>query len=270
MAHSTHADRRPVSRPLDPSAHDPAARLAADFGSLDLFERLAAVREEVDGAVVFTTSFGLEDQAITHAIFAQDLAIEIVTLDTGRLFPETHQVWAETEQRYGRPVRAIVPDHSAVEALVGEYGINGFRASVATRHACCGVRKVEPLGRALEGAAAWITGLRAEQSTDRAAVPYAAIDLQRGLLKLNPLLDWERNRVLEFVRAHSVPYNLLHDRGFLSIGCAPCTRAVAPGEPERAGRWWWEQQEKKECGLHNRPAPRAASPATALLAPQKD
>lgn len=171
MAHTTHADRRPVSRPLDPSALDPAARLAADFGSLDLFERLAAVREEVDGPVVFTTSFGLEDQAITHAIFAQDLAIEIVTLDTGRLFPETHQVWAETEQRYGRPVRAIVPDHSAVEALVGEYGINGFRASVAARHACCGVRKVEPLGRALEGAAAWITGLRAEQSTDRAAVP---------------------------------------------------------------------------------------------------
>src|SRR5271157_2897494 len=150
MTQYSHADRRPVSRSLDSSALGATtARLAANYGALDLFERLAAIRDEVDGAIVFTTSFGLEDQAIAHAIFAQNLAIEIVTLDTGRLFPETHQVWAETEQRYGQPVRAIVPDHGAVEAFVAEYGINGFRSSVAARHACCDVRKVELLGRAL-------------------------------------------------------------------------------------------------------------------------
>ena len=271
MTQHSHTDRRPVTRSPDLSAVGAtAARLAASFSALDLFERLAAIRNEIDGSIVFTTSFGLEDQAIAHAIFVRNLAIEIVTLDTGRLFPETHQLWAETERRYGRPIRAVVPDHGAVEAFVAEFGINGFRSSAAARHACCGVRKVGPLGRALKGAAGWITGLRAEQSMDRAAVPYAAVEPQHRLLKVNPLLDWGRGRVVDFVRGHGIPYNPLHDRGFLSIGCAPCTRAVKPGEPERAGRWWWEQEEKKECGLHNRPAPPAASPATALFAPPKD
>jgi phosphoadenosine phosphosulfate reductase len=271
MTQHSHASRRPVVRSPGSSALGAkAARLAANFGALDLFERLVAIRDEIDGTIVFTTSFGLEDQAIAHVIFVQNLAVEIVTLDTGRLFPETHQLWAETEQRYGRPIRAIIPDHGAVEAFVAEFGINGFRSSAAARHACCGVRKVEPLGRALKGAAGWITGLRAEQSTARSAIPYAAIEPQHRLLKVNPLLDWERGRVVDFVRAHGVPYNPLHDRGFLSIGCAPCTRAVKPGEPERAGRWWWEQEEKKECGLHNGPVLPAASPATALFAPPKD
>ena len=137
--------------------------------------------------------------------------------------------------------------------MVADSGINGFYHSKDSRLACCGVRKVEPLGRALDGAAGWITGVRAEQSWERAATPYAAVDAVRALVKVNPLLDWTRERVVAFVREQAIPYNPLHDEGFLSIGCAPCTRAVKPGESERAGRWWWEQDDKKECGLHNRP-----------------
>jgi len=231
-----------------------AAQLSAGFAGLDLFQRLAALSAAVPGPIVFTTSFGLEDQAIGHAILDQDLPIEIVTLDTGRLFPETHDVWAETERRYGRRIRALAPERRSLEAWIAKNGINGFRASVEARRACCALRKVEPLGRALDGASAWVTGVRAEQSPDRALMSYAVIDPDHRLLKVNPLLDWTRERVAGFVREHAVPYNALHDRGFLSIGCAPCTRAVAPGEPERAGRRWWEETEKKECGLH-RPGP---------------
>jgi phosphoadenosine phosphosulfate reductase len=225
------------------------------FAALDLFERLAVIRRQIPGRVVFTTSFGLEDQAIAHAIFAhaifaQALAIDVATLDTGRLFPETYDVWAETERRYGIRVLTFAPGDRAVEALIARQGIDGFRSSVAARLDCCAVRKVAPLARALGGAAAWITGLRADQSADRAQVLPAVFDEERGLLKVNPLFDWTRERTREFVRAHDVPSNTLHERGFLSIGCAPCTRAVMPGEPERAGRWWWEQSQKKECGLH--------------------
>jgi phosphoadenosine phosphosulfate reductase len=220
------------------------------FPALDLFERLAAIRAQISGRAVFTTSFGLEDQAIAHAIFAQALTIDVATLDTGRLFPETYEVWAETERRYGVRVQAFAPEHRAVEALIAAQGIDGFRSSVAARLDCCTVRKVAPLARALDGAAAWITGLRADQSADRAQVPPALFDEERRLIKINPLFDWTRERTREFVRAHDVPCNALHERGFLSIGCAPCTRAVMPGEPERAGRWWWEQSQKKECGLH--------------------
>ncbi len=227
-----------------------AEQLTAGCNQLDLFQRLSALSKAVPARVVFTTSFGLEDQAIGHAIFTQDLPIEVVTLDTGRLFPETHELWADTERRYGRRIRALVPERRGLEAWVAKNGIDGFRASVEARRACCGLRKVEPLGRALDVAAAWITGVRAEQSPDRTLMSYAAIDPDHLLLKINPLLDWTRDRVVSFVREHGVPYNVLHDCGFLSIGCAPCTRAVAPGEPERAGRWWWEQAERKECGLH--------------------
>ena len=220
------------------------------FPALDLFERLAAIRSEIPGRVVFTTSFGLEDQAVAHAIFAQALAIDVATLDTGRLFPETHDVWAETERRYGVRVVAFAPEHRAVETLIAGQGIDGFRSSVEARLDCCAVRKVAPLARALNGSAAWITGLRADQSADRAQLAPALFDEERGLIKVNPLFDWTRERTREFVRTHDVPCNALHERGFLSIGCAPCTRAVMPGEPERAGRWWWEQSQKKECGLH--------------------
>jgi phosphoadenosine phosphosulfate reductase len=227
-----------------------AAELTARLGALDLFERLAAIRACIAGRIVLTSSFGLEDQAIAHALLSQKLAIEIATLDTGRLFPETYEVWAATERRYGTRIAAFVPDYAGVEALLARQGADGMHTSVAARLECCAVRKVAPLQRALAGSAAWITGIRADQSADRAGLPPAALDAQRRLIKVNPLFDWTRERTFEFVRAHHVPYNKLHDRGFLSIGCAPCTRALQPGEPERAGRWWWERDEKKECGLH--------------------
>lgn len=242
------ADRKSATR-LTP-APAIAKKLADQFAGLDLLERLAAIRARIAGRIVFTTSFGLEDQAIAHAIFSQGLAIDVATLDTGRLFPETHAVWAETARRYGVRVLAYTPENASVEALVARQGIDGFRSSVAARLDCCTVRKVAPLARALDGAAAWVTGIRAEQSAERARLSPVSFDVQRRLIKVSPLFDWTREWTVDFVRVHGIPYNALHDRGFLSIGCAPCTRAVAPGEPERAGRWWWEQAEKKECGLH--------------------
>jgi phosphoadenosine phosphosulfate reductase len=236
----------PDLAPLSQRADELSSRAA----SAGLEQRLRDLRAAVMGRIVLTTSFGLEAQAITHAIFTNDLDIAVVTLDTGRLFPETHAVWAETEARYGHRILGISPDHARVEAFVAREGIDGFRNSVEARHACCHIRKVEPLGRALAGAAAWVTGVRGDQSGGRGAMPYAAVDAARGLIKVNPLIDWTRARVVDYVAANRIPYNALHDRGFLSIGCAPCTRAVALGEPERAGRWWWEQEAQKECGLH--------------------
>jgi phosphoadenosine phosphosulfate reductase len=234
------------------------AHLNAVAGGLDLFGRLKAAREALGGKLTFTTSFGLEDQAIAHAILSQCLDVDLVTLDTGRLFQETHDVWAATEQRYGVRIRALAPEASAVAALLAEQGANGFRHSVAARQACCHVRKVLPLKTALAGAQGWITGLRADQSAHRAAVSFASIDPERDLIKINPLTDWTRDHAVAFTRQHGVPVSDLHGRGFLSIGCAPCTRAVQPGEPERAGRWWWEDEGKTECGLHANPLHLAA------------
>jgi phosphoadenosine phosphosulfate reductase len=231
--------------------------------AMDLDARLRQVCESIAGRIVFTTSFGLEDQALAHAIFSADLNIDVVTLDTGRLFPETYDLWAETERRYGRRILAYAPHAEALESLVSAQGVNGFRNSVEARQACCAVRKVDSLGRALAGAAGWVTGLRAEQSAQRAAMPFAAPDGTYGVIKINPLADWSRAGVAAYVARHAVPYNTLHDRGFPSIGCAPCTRAIQPGEPERAGRWWWENETKKECGLHLRPAASAANYAEA-------
>jgi phosphoadenosine phosphosulfate reductase len=221
------------------------ANLAADPA-----ERLAGLRREVPGRIVFTTSFGIEDQAIAHFVFTSGLDIEVVTLDTGRLFPSTYKVWAETEEKYGVRIRSYHPDQAALAAQVADAGINGFYHSIEARKGCCGVRKVEPLGRALEGAAAWVTGLRADQSGDRSSVALAAWDAERSLVKFAPLFDWSRDRVAEFCAAEGVPVNELHAKGFVSIGCEPCTRATAPGEPERAGRWWWEADGARECGLH--------------------
>lgn len=218
-------------------------------------ESLRAIRAAVAGRIVFTTSFGLEDQAVMHLIASQGLDIEFVTLDTGRLFPETYDVWAATEARYGVRIAAICPEAATLEVLVRRQGIDGFRESVEARKACCHVRKVDPLARALAGASVWVTGLRADQSAARGNLEMLTEDASQGLLKLSPLVSWSREDVAAFARAHDVPVNALHARGFLSIGCAPCTRAVQPGEPERAGRWWWEQTgegdaAQKECGLH--------------------
>jgi phosphoadenosine phosphosulfate reductase len=169
-------------------------------------------------------------------------------------------LWAETERRYGRRIRAVYPRHENLESLIERHGINGFYESRAARAACCDVRKVEPLNRALAGAAGWIVGLRADQSGARQDTALVASDA-RGLLKFSPLFDWTREQVRSYAAAHKIPLNPLHESGFVSIGCAPCTRAIAPGEHERAGRWWWEQDEKKECGLHN--GRRAAPPSSA-------
>lgn len=213
-------------------------------------ERLRALRDAVAGRIVFTTSFGIEDQALAHLIFQGRLDIEVVTLDTGRLFPSTYKLWAETEERYGVRIRSYHPEQAALAAQIADAGINGFYYSKEARIGCCAVRKVEPLGRALAGAAAWVTGLRADQSGQRGSVELAGWDAERQLVKVAPLFDWTRSEVAEFCAAEGVPVNELHAKGFLSIGCEPCTRALRPGEPERAGRWWWESDEAKECGLH--------------------
>jgi sulfate adenylyltransferase large subunit/thioredoxin-dependent adenylylsulfate APS reductase len=247
-------DDKPQAVPVAPNKPQALAARAADLNralaGLSLTERLAVIRNALDGPIVFTTSFGLEDQVILHHICEAGLDIDVATLDTGRLFPETYSVWEETERRYGRRIRAIYPHEAALENLVAAQGINGFYNSKEARIACCDVRKVEPLKRALAGAQGWITGLRADQSSDRAKAGLVTADGERNLLKFNPLIDWSRQAAQDFAAAHDVPINALHQRGFLSIGCAPCTRAVHPGEPERAGRWWWEDGSKKECGLH--------------------
>jgi phosphoadenosine phosphosulfate reductase len=240
-----------------------AAALNTSLSTTDVAARLRALRAAVQGRLVFTTSFGLEDQVVTQFLHDSGIDAEIVTLDTGRLFPETYDLWARTEARYGRKIAAYYPERQATETLVAKQGINGFYNSLEARLACCHVRKVAPLGRALEGAAGWITGLRADQSQQRGSVRFAEADATRQLIKANPLFDWTRDRALDFAKAQDIPLNPLHAAGFVSIGCAPCTRAIAPGEPERAGRWWWEQEAKKECGLHlNHPA-RAAVAAGA-------
>jgi phosphoadenosine phosphosulfate reductase len=213
-------------------------------------ERLAGLVDAVPGRLVFTTSFGVEDQLIAHFILSERLPIEVATLDTGRLFPSTYKLWQETEERYGVRIRSFHPEATAVAAMVRDAGINGFYHSKDARLACCGVRKVEPLGRALAGADAWVTGLRADQSGERTGVTLAGWDAERALVKFAPLFDWTRERVAAACEEQSVPVNPLHAQGFLSIGCEPCTRALKPGEPERAGRWWWENDEARECGLH--------------------
>jgi thioredoxin-dependent adenylylsulfate APS reductase len=227
-----------------------ASALARQFADLSAAERIAHLRREVAGKIVFTTSFGPEDQVILHLLAEQGIDIDVVTLDTGRLFPETYALWAQTERRYGRRIRTFHPRHDDLEALIERQGINGFYESRQARIACCAVRKVEPLSRALTGAQAWIAGLRADQSAHRQDMALVTAETDRGLIKLNPLFDWTRDQLQDFISANDIPVNPLHAKGFASIGCAPCTRAIAPGEPERAGRWWWEDESKKECGLH--------------------
>jgi phosphoadenosine phosphosulfate reductase len=224
--------------------------LGPRLAPLDLDRRLELLRAFIPGRIVFTTSFGIEDQFIAHSIFTQGLDFDVATIDTGRLFPETYDLWERTEARYARRIRAVYPQAAPLEALVEEQGVNGFYKSVEARKACCYVRKVEPLGRLLAGVSGWITGLRADQSQARAEAPLIAFDATRKLLKINPIADYTREQVVAATQEFSVPVNDLHAKGFLSIGCAPCTRALEPGEDERAGRWWWEQDDKKECGLH--------------------
>jgi phosphoadenosine phosphosulfate reductase len=203
--------------------------------------------------VAFSSSLGIEDQAILHAIATAGAEVDVFTLDTGRLFAETIDTIVRSEQRYGLRIRVVAPEAADVETLVARDGIMGFRLSVEARKACCEVRKVRPLRRALAGAGTWITGLRRGQSAGRGAVPFAAWDPERRLVKINPLADWPLDRLEAYIAANDVPVNPLHAQGFPSIGCQPCTRAIRAGEDVRAGRWWWENEDGKECGLHAGP-----------------
>ncbi len=217
-------------------------------------DRIREVHRRVEGRIAFSTSLGLEDQAILHAIAESGIKdIDIFTLDTGRLFPEVLETVELSELRYGLRIRLVAPDAGEVEELVARDGVFGFRHAIENRKACCEVRKVRPLNRELKGAQAWIAGIRREHSATRADVPLAAWDEGHALIKINPVADWTAQDLTAYIAANNIPVNPLHARGFISIGCAPCTRAVQPGEDPRAGRWWWEHEEKKECGIHLNP-----------------
>jgi phosphoadenosine phosphosulfate reductase len=202
--------------------------------------------------VCYANSLGAESVVLTDLIWGQGTDIEIFSVDTGRLYPETYDLIERIQKRYGRKLRMYYPEAVSLENWVSDHGVNGFRAGLAQRQGCCAVRKVEPFRRAVAGRGAWVTGIRHAQSAGRAKAAAVAWDVKYCLQKISPLLDWSEDDVWEYIRKKRLPYNALHDSGFPSIGCAPCTRAVQPGEDQRAGRWWWERAESRECGLHPR------------------
>jgi phosphoadenosine phosphosulfate reductase len=200
--------------------------------------------------VVFANSLGAEDMVLTDLIARHGLDISLFSLDTGRLPQETYDLMQALDERYGVPLKVYFPDSGAVEQYVAQNGVNGFYDSVEARKACCFVRKVEPLRRALQGKGAWITGMRRDQAVTRGTLEVSAYDADQGLHKFNPLLEWSNKDVWAYIRQNDVPYNKLHDQFYPSLGCAPCTRSITMGEDIRAGRWWWEDPRNKECGLH--------------------
>lgn len=226
------------------------SELLYQIGGLKDIEFLRLLADKYPGQVTFSTSFSYEDQAITHQILSNQLPIKIFTLDTGRLFAETYSVWSSTNAMYNTQIKAYYPNQDLLQDFVAVKGPNSFYESVDNRKQCCFIRKVEPLQRALKGNAIWITGLRAEHSGDRKDLPQLEWDESNQVIKYHPILHWTTEDVKKFISENRIPYNPLHDKGFVSIGCAPCTRAVRPGEDFRAGRWWWEDASKKECGLH--------------------
>ena len=227
-----------------------ASRILHQVSGLKILDALRSLANEFPGQVIFSSSFSEEDQVITHLILQNEIPISIFTLDTGRLFAETYSTWTATNEKYGTKIKAFYPDRNLLEEYIDEKGPNAFYESVANRKECCFIRKVEPLKRALAGNAVWITGLRAEHSPERKNHELIEWDDNNKIIKYNPILHWATNEIKEFIGKNNVPYNILHDRGFVSIGCAPCTREIKPGEDFRAGRWWWEESNKKECGLH--------------------
>lgn len=233
-----------------PPAPEVLAAHNAQLQSLAVEQRLHYLLKAFPGQAVFSTSLGLEDQVLTAIIAATQLPVHLFTLDTGRLFQETHDLLDATRARYRLPIAVVQPDTQRLQEFATENGTNSFYQSVQQRKLCCHIRKVEPLQRALRGATVWITGLRAAQSAQRNQLPFLAWDALHEVLKFNPLLDWSLEQVQDYVAAHHVPVNALHAQGFPSIGCAPCTRAVAAGDDIRSGRWWWETAQK-ECGLHS-------------------
>jgi phosophoadenylyl-sulfate reductase (thioredoxin)/thioredoxin-dependent adenylylsulfate APS reductase len=229
---------------------DKITRIEDQAATLSIDELLAFLAKEFPGEVTFSTSFSYEDQVITHKILSNNLPIQIFTLDTGRLFPETYSVWTATNEKYNTHIKAFYPDHSLLEEFIAEKGPNSFYESVENRKQCCYIRKVDPLKKALKNNKIWITGLRAEHSPDRQNLAQVEWDEGNEIIKYHPLLHWTTDEVKESINQYKIPYNPLHDKGFVSIGCAPCTRAIKAGEDFRAGRWWWEDNSKKECGLH--------------------
>ena len=213
-------------------------------------EQLKYLAGKFKGKIAFSTSFGQEDQIITDMIFKNNLDIKVFTLDTGRMFPETYKVWNQTLDMYKKQIITYFPEKESVEKMLNEKGPSSFYESIENRKECCDIRKVFPLGRALKGIDVWITGLRTEQSQERGDMQYFTEDVNFNTTKYNPLKDWTIDDVNKYITKNNVPYNILHDKGFISIGCAPCTRAIKEGEDIRAGRWWWEDSSKKECGLH--------------------
>ena len=223
--------------------------IIAKIEEAPLTEALSLASGHFPGQAVFSTSLGQEDQVLADAIFRNDIPVKVFTIDTGRLFNETYELLERTVARYKNPVQVYFPEAADVEDFVSQKGINSFYESPENRKQCCHIRKVKPLNRALQGARLWITGLRAEQSANRHDMPMIEWDETRQLYKFNPLINWSFEDVINYLQENNVPYSPLHDKGFISIGCAPCTRAIEPGEDPRAGRWWWETS-KKECGLH--------------------
>ena len=226
--------------------------------NLELEQKAVAVRKqlaaavEAYGRVVYSNSLGAEAMVLTDIIWSHFPSIDVFTIDTGRLPEETYELMGRLQGRYKRTLRVVYPDAKALESLVSQQGVNGFYNSLEARMACCRIRKVEPFKRALAGYGAWITGLRHEQSATRAQAQPVEWDADNGLHKVSPILDWTEEQIWQYIRARKLPYNSLHDRQYPSIGCSPCTRAIQPGESRRAGRWWWEQPESRECGLHLR------------------
>ena len=217
--------------------------------TISLPEAVSLVADLFPGKVVFSSSLGQEDQVLTDIIFKNDLPVKIFTLDTGRLFNETYELLDRTIARYKKNIQVYFPEAVDVEEFVSTKGINSFYESVENRKGCCFIRKIKPLNRALAGAKVWITGLRAGQSDNRQNMPMIEWSEEKQLYKFNPLINWSYDDMINYIDKYNVPYNRLHDKGFISIGCTPCTRAIEPGEDARAGRWWWETSQK-ECGLH--------------------
>lgn len=208
--------------------------------------------DKYEGKIAFASSMGVEDQLITHLIATINKAVKIFTLDTGRLFSETFDLIDKTQKRYKVDLEVYFPKSTEVQEMVNSKGINLFYKSIKNRKQCCNIRKIEPLQRALKDVEVWICGLRREQSPTRTNMQIVEWDSFNGLLKVNPIIDWTEKEIWDFIRKNNIPYNALHDKGFNSIGCQPCTRAILEGEDSRAGRWWWENPETRECGLHKR------------------
>jgi len=224
--------------------------LTDQFSGRSIEDNLATLVSLFPGKVIFTSSFGIEDQVITQKIFSNNIDIKVVTLDTGRLFPETYEVFSRTIIKYNKKIDLYFPDYASVEKMVTEKGPFSFYESKENREECCSLRKVVPLNRALTGMECWISGIRADQSDNRGSMKDLEYDKDKKLFKYHPLFNWSLQDVENYIKENNIPYNSLYDKGFISIGCEPCTRAVIKGQDFRSGRWWWENDGPKECGCH--------------------